>query len=1215
METKQNIRNISIISHVDAGKCLGYGTKIRTMNGTTKLVENLTVNDFVLGLDGEPKKILEIHHGHGQLYKISQKLGEDYVVNGNHILVLKFTNVEGIFWEPCRCYYRARYIQNMRIHDKCFQHDNFKELTQEIMNDLYKQAESFLLTKSQELGYNRKGDVIEISVSDYLKLPSNMKRILYGFKQGVEFDEQEIELDPYLLGAWLGDGTSCCADITNIDVPIIDYLYSYADENNLVIKCINDITYCLRSKNNIRGENSFLNSLKHYNLINNKHIPKEYLYNSRDIRLKVLAGLIDTDGYSYNNNNMYEIAQKSDHIARDIVELCRSLGLRISRTKRQKACYKPDGSKVFGWYNIMQISGKGLEEVPVLLKRKKVTPVKDIDYLITQITVEPTYIGKYAGFQIEGDGKFFGTDFTVLHNSTLTDSLVCKAGLISEKDAGEKRWTDGRPDEQERGITIKSTGVSMEYNIDGENYKVNLVDSPGHIDFSHEVSAALRITDGAIVVLDAVEGVCVQTETVLRQAMAEQVKPIMYINKLDRYIFELKLSAEEMYQRMVKIIESVNNIISIYKTENSNLMLDLLPELGNVYFGSAYHGWGFGIKQFAKKMASKFGSDENKLMKQLWGEVYFDPETKKITTCSIGSNGKPLERTFCKFILQPILDLIKEIYDKNTTKYTKMLEPFGIKLTNNELALSEREIYKLIMKKFLPLADALLEGIIYHLPSPQQAQSYRYTTLYDGPLDDECATAIKNCDENGPLMVYVSKMIPMIDGSRFYAFGRVFSGRISAGQKVRILGSNYKPESNSDCYENKSIQRVAKMIGGKAETCEYVSCGNTVAIIGVDQYLLKSGTITTSVNGYPIKTMKFSVSPIVQVAVSPKNASDLPKLVEGLKKLSKSDPSVQCFISESGDHIVAGVGELHVEICLNDLRDFMKTDIKVSQPIVPLRETVIGKSSQDCLSKSPNKHNRLYMTAEALDSKLIDDLIDGVVTSRDDINKRSKHLVDKYGWDVNESKKIWAFGPEGDEETNTIVDCTKGVQYMNEIRDHVRDAFKVAMTRGVLCDEPVRGVKFNINDVTLHADAIHRGGGQITPAARRCMIASMLTATPAIMEPMYLVEIQVPQTYIGTIYSCLQNKRGEVFTQEQSIGELSVVKGYLPVYNSFGFCSYLREQTSGQATAQLSFDHWRIVPGDPLDKSTLAGQMVSETRKRKGLSEEIPPLTDFLDKL
>ncbi len=247
------------------------------------------------------------------------------------------------------------------------------------------------------------------------------------------------------------------------------------------------------------------------------------------------------------------------------------------------------------------------------------------------------------------------------------------------------------------------------------------------------------------------------------------------------------------------------------------------------------------------------------------------------------------------------------------------------------------------MRRFLPLADSLLDGIVNHLPSPKEAQSYRYKTLYDGPLDDECAISIKNCDPTGPLVLYISKMIPMENGGRFYAFGRVFSGTVTSGQKVKIMGSNYKIGKNEDLYENKNIQRVVKMIGGKTITCDSVSCGNTVALVGVDQYILKSGTLTTHPDGCPIKTMKFSVNPIVQVAVSPKNPSDLPKLVEGMQKLSKSDPSVLCFLSESGDHIVAGVGELHIEICLNDLRDFYEIRNCCISAHCTIRETILTK--------------------------------------------------------------------------------------------------------------------------------------------------------------------------------------------------------------------------------------------------------------------------------
>lgn len=798
--------------------------------------------------------------------------------------------------------------------------------------------------------------------------------------------------------------------------------------------------------------------------------------------------------------------------------------------------------------------------------------------------------------------------------TTLTDSFAARAGLISADDAGSKRWADTREDEKERGITIKSTGISMDINFENVDYHVNLIDTPGHIDFNMSVSAALRIVDGAIVVVDAVEGVAVQTETVLRQALAEQIKPILYINKLDRYFFELHLTPDEAYERLVDIISKMNNLVSMYKSENSSLNLELSPALGTVYFGSGLHGWGFGIHNFANRLSKKTGVDKNTYMNKLWGDYFFDPDTKKYTTESI-KNGKPLERTFCKFILGPIFQIVQSIMKKDTAKYMKMLESIDVNLSAKELEKPEKEIYKLAMKRFLPVADALMYGVVHYLPSPKQAQQYRCSTLYDGPQDDEFATSIKKCDPTGPLMLYISNMIPTEDGGRFYAFGRIFSGTIKTGQKVTILGTNYKHGSTDELFENKSIQRVIRMVGGRAEPCDTMQCGNTVALVGIDQYVLKSCTVTSDSKAYPIKTMKFSVSPVVRVSVLPKNVSELPKLIEGMKKLSKSDPCVQTYVTDEGENIIAGVGELHIEICLNDLRAFMKSDIKVSDPVVPLRETVVEKSSQVCLSKSPNKHNRLYVTAEPLHPELVDKMANKDVSDRDDVNIRSKLLVNDYGWDVNDSKKIWAFGPTGPDETNVFVDITKGLQYLNEIKDSVVGGFQTVCNRGVLCGEPLQGVRFNLHDCTLHADNIHRGGGQIIPTAQRVLMAAMLTAQPAILEPVYLIEIQVPDQYLGTVYSCLSYKRGKVISEEKTVGALNIVKGYLPVMESFGFNGFIREQTSGQAFPQMVFDHWEIMNGDPLDPTTKVGQIVRATRKRKGLPDEIPALSDLIDKL
>jgi len=350
--------------------------------------------------------------------------------------------------------------------------------------------------------------------------------------------------------------------------------------------------------------------------------------------------------------------------------------------------------------------------------------------------------------------------------------------------------------------------------------------------------------------------------------------------------------------------------------------------------------------------------------------------------------------------------------------------------------------------------------------------------------------------------------------------------------------------------------------------------------------------------------------------VEPKNPQDLPKLVEGLKRLAKSDPMVQCIIEESGEHIIAGAGELHLEICLKDLEeDHAQIPLKKSDPVVSYRETVEEESNQMCLSKSPNKHNRLFMKAAPLPDGLAEDIDKGDVNPRDDFKIRGRYLADKYEFDITEARKIWCFGPETT-GPNLMIDCTKGVQYLNEIKDSCVAGFQWASKEGVLCDENMRSVRFNLYDVALHADAIHRGGGQIIPTARRVLYACVLTAEPRLMEPVYQVEIQCPENAVGGIYGVLNRRRGHVFEEAQTPGTpMFVVKAYLPVNESFGFTADLRSNTGGQAFPQCVFDHWQILPGDPLQEGTKPYQIVQDTKKRKGLKPGNPDITNYLDKL
>merc|ERR1711968_61499 len=399
-------------------------------------------------------------------------------------------------------------------------------------------------------------------------------------------------------------------------------------------------------------------------------------------------------------------------------------------------------------------------------------------------------------------------------------------------------------------------------------------------------------------------------------------------------------------------------------------------------------------------------------------------------------------------------------------------------------------------------------------------------------------------------------------------------------------------------------------MGRRIESVDSVPVGNTVGLVGIDQFLVKTGTLVDSdaTEAFPLRSMKFSVSPVVRCAVEPKNPSDLPKLVEGLKRLSKSDPMVQCTIEESGEHIIAGAGELHMEICLKDLQeDFMGgAPLRISEPVVSFRETVQSNASKQCMSKSPNKHNRLYFTSGPIPEELSAEIDEGKVTPRDEPKKRARHLADNHDFDVEEARKIWGFGPDVT-GPNLLMDVSKGVQYLNEIKDSVLGGFNWVTKEGVLCEENLRGIRFNIEDVVLHADAIHRGGGQLIPTARRVMYACQLLSEPRLMEPVYLVEIQCPEQAVGGIYGCLNRRRGHVVEEMQKPGTpMFNVKAYLPVQESFGFTADLRSCTGGQAFPQCVFDHWQIMPGDPLDVGGKSEALINGIRKRKGLAPEIP---------
>jgi elongation factor 2 len=596
-----------------------------------------------------------------------------------------------------------------------------------------------------------------------------------------------------------------------------------------------------------------------------------------------------------------------------------------------------------------------------------------------------------------------------------------------------------------------------------------------------------------------------------------------------------------MYQKLTQVIDSVNVVISQYDVPDMGELL-CEPAQGLVAFGSGFDQWGFTVTQFAEKYADAMGMEMTKLRDMLWGDWFYNKKKKTFTNEQYNKKGKPRKRTFCKFILEPIIKLTNTVFEGTLDQVKELCAKLGVNLSNDQWKLEQgRKLAKAIMQKWLNASEAILEMVVLKLPSPRAAQKYRVKYLYEGPQTDEIAKHISDCKSDGKLCMFISKMFPTKDFSRFRAFGRVFSGTIGTGMRVRIQGGQYVPGKKHDMYI-KGIQRTILMMGGKEEPIKDVPCGNTCALIGIDDVIKKQATIVNEdmEDCHNIRMMKYTVSPVVRVAVHAKNPSELPKLVEGLAKLSKSDPLV--IVSQdkaTGQHVIAGCGDLHVEICLKDLRELYSKgiDIIVDDPVVSYCETVTEESSMVCLSKSPNKQNRLWCKAKPLPNQLGLDIIDGKCGPNSTLDSKAniKYFVTEYGWDKNDAAKIWDYGPIGC-GPNLICDTTKGVAYLSDIKDSITSAFQDVCSEGVCCAEEMRNVQWNLLDAKLHNDSIHRGGGQIIPTARRVMYASQMKASPRLLEPVFMAEITCPTSNMSGCYKCLNQRRGEIVEEVEVQG-------------------------------------------------------------------------------
>jgi len=714
----------------------------------------------------------------------------------------------------------------------------------------------------------------------------------------------------------------------------------------------------------------------------------------------------------------------------------------------------------------------------------------------------------------------------------------------------------------------------------------------------------------------------------VRQALAEHIKPVLHVNKLDRGILEMHWNAEEMYRNLDRVIGAVNAVLATYRDDVlGDCVVD--PIVGSVSFGSGKQGWAFTLPQFARIYSERSGIPASKILKRLWGDHYYDPETQKFYESPVSPSGKTLPRFFCKVVMEPLLRVFQTFgpaaavdLPRSDPGVEKILKAIGMHVPANkwDSFKSTSERLKFVLMNWLPAGEALTELIVDHLPSPRAAQKYRYEALYNGDPDSPVAQAIKNCDPDGPFVFFVSKMIPTRDEKRMLCFGRIFSGTMKAGAKVRILAPGFDPskthQSPGDLVIDKPIQRINVQIRfDSMESIDVAPCGNLVAAMGLDSYILKTATVTDCAEATTIKSVKFSVSPVVAVAVEPKNPAHLPKLIDALRHLGKVNQMLRITTSDKGENIVAGVGELHLEVALEELRDLVGRDYPIitSRPVVDFCETITAESSVTTMAKSANKHNRVHLTAQPLPSGMLS-TAQGVSS---DAKERVRYMSETFPehMDAETAKRVWAYGPE-EEWQNLVTQSTVGVQLIQNMRESLIGGFQEACAHGALCGEPLRDVRFNLVDATLHQDQKHSGYGQVMPAVRRAMAAAQLASRPRIMEPVYKVEIQAPMDCSGAIHNVLSKRRGAIVGSEQRFGSpIASTIAYLPVTESFGFALDLREATGGRAFPSMAVDHWQVIDDDPLQEGTLSNKIVKMVRARKGLPTELPSLDKLNERL
>lgn len=689
--------------------------------------------------------------------------------------------------------------------------------------------------------------------------------------------------------------------------------------------------------------------------------------------------------------------------------------------------------------------------------------------------------------------------------TTFSDNLLSGAGMMSEELAGKARQLDFHEDEQERGITIDAASVSMVHKFKEDEYLINLIDTPGHVDFGGDVTRAMRAVDGAIVLCCAVEGIMPQTETVLKQALRERVKPILFINKVDRLIKELQLTPEAMQQRFITIIANVNKFIRNIAGEEYGEKWQVRVDDGSVCFGSAFHNWGLSVPYMQE-------------------------------------NG---------ITFKDIIDAYNQ---------------------------DQADAYKGLAKK-APIHEIVLNAVIRHLPNPVTAQGYRIPRLWHGELDSALGQSLQKCEADGKLAFVVTK-IEVDPQAGEIATGRLFSGTMKKGTEVYLNRTK----------EQGRVQQVFIRNGSKREIVDNVPAGNVIGVAGIKSF---PGETVTLEKDEPFDEIRHIFEPVITKAIEAKSPADLPRLIEILKVVNKEDPGIRVEINEeTGEHLISGMGELHLEVIENRIRSEKGLDVTTSPPIVVYRETVT-KLSPEVEGKSPNKHNKFYFKVEPMNNDILDlikkgDIPEGRV-KRKDLEMRDKLIAT--GMDSKLADRV-----KDVYEGNMMVDATRGIVHIGEIMELLLDMFEEVMRKGPIAREPGFRVMVTLLDAKLHEDAIHRGPSQVYPAVRDGIRTAMMNARPLLFEPVQTLLFEAPEENMGEISKLVSNKRGQLIDMKQEGAQVQVT-AKMPVAEMFGLSNELRSSTGGRGTSSLIDQTYEKLPEE------LQQKIITQIRNRKGLSE------------